>query len=606
MRRWCLYLLLLLPLPALGQEVTFSHKSGIYDETFHLHLSAPAGYTIRYTLDGCRPTDSSAVYSTPLQLSEEHYSPVQVFRHQNCPDTNWVDRDEVEHIVVVRAALFDDTGACRSGVASQAYVVNSLLGRAFGLPVVSLCVDTADLFDYDSGIFVMGAHYTPSIVFGSGNYFMHGREWEKQAHFAYMSPGGETFTQDCGLRIHGGRTRSYMQKGFTLYAREEYGAKRFRHRFFPSLGQQRFKRLVLRPWMASWSGAGVEDWLCQHMVAPLQCDHLATRPVVLFLNGEYWGIYFLEEKADEHYVEEHYGYEDSTVNMLSGWGFEVENGINDDWMDLLWWVIGTDLTDDGNYRHLESKIDLGSLLDYMLFEVFTSNVDWPANNERHWSAEGSRWRWIFFDGDACLSYHRDNSVILEQLTCNDSTQEYPSSPIATVLFRRLLERPEFRALSVDRFAKLIYHHLGYNHTKPLLDSIEALVANEVRYQLARFGTPSTTAAWHGKIGNIEQYLKTRPATMFEDYAAHIGVDLSQPKAVIFPNPSAAAATLGYDTDWGGVMQATVHDLAGRRMAHISFDTQIGHNEVRLPTLPPGAYVVSIDGIPSALRWIVVK
>ena len=606
MKRWCITLLILMPLAALGQSVTFSHSSGMYANTFQLELTAQAGYTIRYTLDGCRPTASSAAYTAPMQLSESLYSPVQVFRHQNCPDTNWIERDGVEHIIVVRAALFDDTGTCHSEVATQAYVVNSLLGRTIELPVVSICVDTADLFDYDSGIFVMGANYTPSIVFGSGNYFMHGREWEKEAHFAYMTPDGETYSQDCGLRIHGGRTRSYMQKGFSLYAREEYGDKKFRHSFFPSLDQHRYKRLVLRPWIASWTGAGVEDWLCQQMAAPLRCDHLATRPVILFLNGEYWGIYFLQEKADEHYVEEHYGYEDETVNMLTGWGFETENGVNNDWMAFLWWVINTDLTDDENYRYLNTQIDLDALLDYMLLEVFTSNVDWPANNERHWSAQGSHWRWIFFDGDAGLNNRRDNRVILEQLTCNDSTQEYPSSPIATVLFRRLLERPEFRTLSVDRFAKLIFHHLGYNHTKPMLDSIVALVEDEVRYQAWRFGTPGSTAEWRDRINSIDRYLKTRPASMFEDYAAHIGVDLSQAKAVIFPNPSTGTATLGYDTDWGEVMQATLYDLTGRRIASIDFDTRIGYNEVPLPPMPPGVYVVHVDGIPSALRWVVIN
>lgn len=606
MRRWCIILLLLLPIVVHGQVVEFSHSSGIYADAFRLSLSAPAGYTVRYTLDGCRPTAESPAYTSPLALSEAYFSTVQVFRHQNCPDTNWVRRDNVEHIIVVRAAMFDDSGLCCSEVGTQVYVVNSLLGRAIQLPVVSICIDTADLFNYDSGIFVMGANYTPSIVFGSGNYFMHGREWERKAHFAYMTPGGESFSQDCGIRIHGGRSRAYMQKGFTLYARKEYGEKKFRHRFFDDRDQDLYKRLVLRPWMASWSGAGVEDWLSQLMAKPLQVDILATRPVALFLNGEYWGIYFLQEKADEHYVEEHYGYDDETVNMLTDWGFEVENGQNNEWMSLLWWIINTDLTDDENYNYLLSQVDIGSLLDYMLLEVFTSNVDWPSNNERHWSAQGSDWRWIFFDGDACFADWRENSVILEQLTCNDSTQEYPSAPIATVLFRRLLERPGFRSLSVDRFAKLIYLHLGYSHSKPLLDSIEALVADEVRHQVDRFGTPLSVAEWKLQIKSIDNYLLSRSSTMFTDFAAHIGADISDATAIVFPNPSSDMTFLAYDTDRDGPVQATVYDLYGRRMVSVVFDAPVGHCEVALPHLPPGTYLLCVDGIPSALRWIVVR
>ena len=598
-------LMLLVPV-ARGQEVEFLQKSGMYADTFHLELSAPAGYTIRYTLDGCRPTSESAAYIEPLSLSADCYSPVQVFRRQNCPDTNWLERDEVEHIIVVRAALFDGEGRCSSEVGTQAYVVNSLLGRTIHLPVVSLCVDTADLFDYDSGIFVMGANYTPSIVFGSGNYFMRGREWEKKAHFAFMTPDGETYSHDCGIRIHGGRSRAYMQKGFTLYARKEYGDKKFRHRFFDDRDQDRYKRLVLRPWTASWSGAGVEDWLCQLVAKPLSVDALATRPVALFLNGEYWGIYFLQEKSDEHYVEEHYGYDDETVDVLADWGFEVENGSNSAWMSLLWWIINTDLTDDENYRYLSSHVDIEALIDYMLLEVFTSNVDWPSHNVRQWSVQGSKWRWFFFDGDACFADWRENSVVLEQLTCNDSTQEYPSSPIATVLFRRLLERPEIRAQSTDRFGKLIYSHFNHSCTQPLLDSIVAMVADEVPHQVDRFGTPVSASEWSLLVRSMGNYLASRPATMFCDYAAHIGADISDARAAVFPNPSTDAARVGYDTGQDGVTRVTVHDLHGRQVASFTFEAQVGHNEVALPQLPAGGYLVSVGSVRSALVWIVAR
>ena len=584
-----------------SQTVEFSLNGWFYREAFSLklmHHGVPAntGHTIHYTLDGSEPSATSPQYSEPLMLSAGLYSSSNIYRIQNAPDDNWYCPADVERIIVVRAALFDSAGQRLSPVNTQSYIVSSLIGRTIQLPVVSICTDSASLFNPDTGIALRGNHYNPSLPNSTGNYFQRGREWERKASFAFYDPdGGIPYTQDCGLRMHGSSQRARSQKGFSLYARRQYGDSRFRHDFFntgntSTLG---YRRLVLRPWRTSWSGAGIEDWLCQRLAAPLACDNLDTRPVVLFLNGEYWGIYFLEEKADEYYIEEHYDIDHSWVNLLSGRGDFVEHGSGEGWDELTRWLEHADLSDPEAYSLFASRVDIDALLDYMILQILVCNADWPANNVRIWSAPGEPMRWIFFDGDGTLAKYHSNSYILNNLVCDDSTQVYPSSPQATLLFRRLLANPGFLQRSIERLDEMANNEFNTRRSSRLLEEIVSQVEDEVPYQIARFNYPRSINRWHGTVETIADFLKTRPSTMIADYIAMFGGGRErQPWLAV--NPATGREALHYETQSVGKATLTIYDVYGR-VAHSShLSVQPGANVIDIPPLPCGRYFAAID------------
>ena len=589
-----------------SQNIGILPASGVYKNTFNVSINASEGYTVHYTFNGNIPTANDAVYNGPIALSDDCFSHSNIFHIQNCPDVNWYDCDDVDHIIVLRAALFDNNGVRQSQTATSVYVINRLLDRKIELPIVSLCIDSTDLFDFDSGIFIPGRFYDNNNVYHSGNYCQKGREWERLADFKYIENNDVKISQTCGIRIHGNRTRSYVQKGFTLYAREEYGKKNFKHNFFGDNNISKFKRLVLRPWMASWTGAGIEDWTCQQMASTLLCDHLATRPVVLFLNGEYWGIYFLEEKPDEHYVEDHYGYDDESVNILADWGREVENGSANEWNALYAWLENADLSREDDYNYFATQVDIDALLDYMLLQVFITNVDWPANNVRQWSFGGSPWRWFFFDGDAALVNWRENQEILNYLTCDDPAQTYPSAPYATLLFRRLLANENFRKYSIDRFYKNIYYRIGDIHINPLVDDMGDLLSNEVKYQSQRFGSPVSVSKWKYNIKEIKKYIASRSKTMIEDYAKHIGLDPNNIETFIFPNPSHGTTTLHYKTDCGGVIDISIYSSHGSIVWRQTIDLNTGTNSITLPSLPQGIYYLRTSDSSKVQKFVIIK
>ena len=589
---------------AVGQSFTITPGGGVYSATETVSMQVPEGLTVRYTTNGNIPTSADKAYVHPLLLSNRLLSNSNIYRIQNCPDTNWQACENVDKIVVLRAALFDSAGIRHSEVKTEVYIVNSLIDRNIKLPIVSLCIDSTDLFDFDSGIFIPGSHFSPDNIFHSGNYCEKGIEWERNVNFTFIEGNAVVFNQDCGIRIHGNRSRSYMQKGFTLYARKEYGNKEFRYKFFGDDALGNCKRIVLRPWLASWSGAGVEDWLCQQLAKPLLCDNLETRPVVLFLNGEYWGIYFLEEKADEHYIEDHYGYDDDNVNILVNWGDEVDNGSGSDWYEFYEWLETADLRNDVHYQYVATKIDIEALLDYMLLQVYVANVDWPANNVRQWAVDGHPWRWIFFDGDAAFSNRKDETLMFQFITCDDESQTYPSSPHASLLFRRLLANDEFRIHSIDRFSKLVWHYLGNNHASPLLNEVVSEVKDEVVYQSERFGNPKSVSNWKTKIKSIRQFLNRRTEWVVHGYAEYIGEDIDNVKTTLYPNPSTTNATLCYENNYGGVVEVEVLDVMGRSIYKKTIDLEVGTNSISMPPLSKGIYTVRTSEPQQIIRWVV--
>lgn len=609
MRSGCTYLILaLLPLcicrTVMGQEVVFSHDGGRYADTFSLgmHVEYFPGptqlLTIHYTLNGNEPTECDAQYTAPLPLTSACYSTSDIYRVQTVPDSRWYEPRDVEHIVVVRAAAFDADGYRRTPVNTQAYVIDSLLGRRIQLPVVSLCADSLSLFDYDTGIFVRGWNYNPALPYNTGNYFQKGRDWERRASFAFYDTTGDVLVQDCGLRTHGNSQRVLAQKGMSLYARRDYGNREFKYRIFPDRRQDRYRRLVLRPWKTSWSAAGVEDWLCQQLAEPLRCDNLASRPVVLFLNGEYWGVYFLEEKADEHYVEEHYGVERREVDFLAYWGDEVENGGAARWNALYEWLEKADLKDDRNYEYLASQVDIDALMDYMLMQILVLNDDWPVNNVRFWAAEDHPWRWVFFDGDGALASFPRSAAILDYMTYRVPKQITHTSPRSTLLFRRLYDNDMFRRRSLERLSEIVATHFAYENTAPILQRIVDEVAAEVPYQIARFGTPSSMAKWKVSVSLIDDFLRKEPVAMLNEYAIYFGFStgISDTMSIV------DGKVLHFESSTAGKHMLTVFDVNGRVVHQTEVQATVGPNDVALPLLPSGTYYVHLSAARLSLRW----
>lgn len=580
-------------LNAQNDTIVFSTGGGFYEEVLSLELfnSNPQNH-IRYTTNGNSPTAQSPLYEGPLVLDASKYSKSNIYTIVDCPIQDFYLPDSVQHCVVIRAAVFDENDSCVSTVKTNSYFIHALGCDTHGLPVVSLCVDSLDLFDYETGILVPGMYYDPLDPLWSGNYYQEGDDWERPMNVEFYEQDNTGINQQAGLRTHGGNGRRFQQKCLKMYARERYGKKRFKHKFFDNIPQQSFKHLVFKPFAASWNQSGVNDHICNQIASQLDLETLASRPVVLFLNGEYWGIYYIHERPDERYLEDHFGVDIDHVNLLYGWNPLVDCGTAAYFLGLFHWMENADLSDAEAYAYAKTKIDIDNFIDYHIFELFSENSDWPANNMRCWQLNDGKWRWIFFDGDACLRwmtfYAFDNAMY-------DGDEVWPSNWRATLFFRRLMENPEFNTQFHTRFNELLGTVFDYSVTGPIYSNIRSAVESEVPYQSERFAYPTSVVSWNEGMAQVNWFLMKRSEYIQTPLDSLVGVvSYDYEPLSCYPNPSTDEIHVYIDSDQPGVDEISIFDLLGRKVFSMPCQLSAGMNEITLhPNLTPGIYALKI-------------
>ena len=594
--------LLLCLASAKAQEVTFSTNGGFYDEPFALTLSCTLqDKVIHYTTNGNTPTANDPVYQEPLLLGEALYSHSDIFKVQNSPDKHWICPQTVKKCIVIRAAAFDAFGNRVSPIATQSYFLQSLGCDTHGLPVMSLCVDSLALFDYETGIFVPGVHFDPDNPDHTGNYFQTGSDWERLCNIEYYETDNQGINQQGGLRTHGYSTRRFPQKGLKIYAREEYGKKRFKYPFFEDTDIISFKHLKVKPFQGGWNGVGCQDYICGKMVKDLNVPGLASRPMVLFLNGEYWGIYFLQEKPDERYLEDHFDVDLDDVNIIKSWGGGIDYGDNANYLSLYQWIEANDLSEEENYQYLSSLMDIDNFIDYEIFEIFTANLDWPSNNMRCWQEGNAPWRWLFFDGDACL-YRLMKEFDAFANATYDGDEYYPTSAQATLFFRKLMENATFKAQFLSRFYELLGSTFSYSNTRVFYEEIHDLLQDEIPNQIARYDNPSSFSEWERVMNKVNRFLSKRAADIDTYLLEHFAAEKTSIES-LYPNPTSHLINVKIQSEDATIVEVTIFNVMGQMMLHSREIVGKGSTEIQVPiNLRSGIYYLKVG---SSIKKVIV-
>jgi hypothetical protein len=614
----------LLYLPTPGQpnssetqhSVYFSHPGGVYELPIQLGLtsSLPQGQ-IRYTTDGSVPNGTSRLYTDLLQANTSLTSKAEIFKIQVSSDksASQVSADAVLKCIVIRAAVFDQTGRRVSSVFTNSYVIRSLGSRHYELPIISIVASHKSFFDPETGIFVPGVRWDPDDPHWTGNYYETGDAWEREINFEYFEPTGARLNQQAGLRVHGGYTRHFPQKGMRLYARSEYGISVFDHTFFEEKPIEQYSRLVLKPFSSSWTKAGIEDYICGKAAATLHLDVAASRPVVVYLNGEYWGIYFLQERTDERFVEGNFGIDHMQVDMAEGWSTPEIPAFD----ELYKYMEKSDLAGPEAYETIARKMDIDNFIDYEIFQIVIANKDWPANNVRSWRERNdhSLRRWIFQDGDAALDdYHFDGFA--HALYTGDKI--WPTSEGATLFLRKMMENEAFRKRFTERLQHLLSHELSTDSLEAHYRRILTMIQNEIGSQIDRFSYRFNNKRWGKDMDNLAEFIKRRPCIVAKQYNERFNTNISMPydcvvpsaslSAVnIYPNPSTGSFTTEFDASISGGGMAFIHDVHGNMVSSQPVVIYEGKNLISIDiSLGAGLYLfrVASDKANFSARFIV--
>ena len=462
---------------------------------------------------------------------------------------------------------------------------------------MSLCADSLALFDYDTGILVPGAFFDAGAPERTGNFYQSGKEWEREANVEFFEPTDNSgINQVCGLRTHGNLSRRYPAKGMKIYAREEYGKKRFEHRFFLDSPLDSFKHLVLKPFALFWPFSGAQDYVCDALARQLNVEAPLCRPVLVYLNGEYWGLYFIQEKMDERFLEDHYGVDPDKCNIIGNWKGEVEQGSGRNFHRMMRWLEDADLTETDDYERISELIDIDNYIDYMVFETFVGNWDWPGNNMRCWQVGDGPWRWMFFDGDATIINEGLDVFVNAAVYAEPATWEnYPETKL---LFAKLLENNGFKSAFKARARELCSTLFSYEHTSIVFNDIVATLRPKIEDQRHRFGYPYTMEIWNEGNAQIDAFLQSRVEHYLDAMDSfpllRDDVNLSDlDHFTCYPNPTNGEVRITMQEDWPRPLVITIYNAMGQRVYCQTVSLHEGEGITLHAHLAPGVYLLQI-------------
>lgn len=503
------------------QLPAFSVTPGIYDNAVTVAITAGEGETIRYTTDCTTPNASSEVYSGELSISKNS---------------------------VIRAAAFRD-GYLSGDVATATYLFRSD-GVNHALPVVTLVTDPDNLWNSKTGIYATGDKFDPDAAsyadtLKSATYYQAkfateeqvDTIWEKPAAFSLFDDNGkQVFTQNVGIRIAGSFGRGRAQKGFNVIARKEYGKGSMEYPFFENRPYTEYKAVVLRAGAQDQNRSKIRDELASGLLEGTDINILyqAYRPTVLYLNGEYWGVYFMKEKRNRFFVAQHENTENN-VDLAIGKGFKQRSyGDNSDWVSLYEYATSHDLSSAEAYAYVSERMDVDSFRDYMIAEIYNGNTD--TYNFQYYRLKGGKWKFIFYD--FCWGFQSPGHETLAF-----RMGKTPSDVCSAKLFAAMLQNKGWRDSFCRRFGELLNTAFAPERVSALIEELYGYVEPEIKREREKFNKDTfmgvkqpntnlgTYEGFQSEISKLKDFAQRRPEELKRQLQSNLGLSDSYMKEV---------------------------------------------------------------------------
>ena len=459
------------------QKPTMSQPAGFYGGALTVTLSSPTGTQIRYTLNGSEPTATSPLYGAAINIAAT---------------------------TCVRAACFSTTpGVPPSFTETNTYFINS----PHSVAILSVAGDQVD-----------------DLLNGNGG----------------LQPIGsfEYFGEDLLLRDeatgefneHGNDSWAYDQRGFDYITRDQFGYNDGIHYpMFRTKNRDKFQRLIIKAaandnYPFQGGGAHIRDAYVHALsqVGDLHLDERSYEPCVVYVNGQYWGVYEIREKIDdEDFTDHYYQQDENNLYFLKTWGgtWSEFGGApaQTEWDNLVAYIMANNMSDPVAFAYVDGLYNWKSLVDYFCINSYTVCTDWLNWNTAWWhglnpAGDGRRWRYALWDNDATFGHYINYTGVPDDSPnadpCNAEDLPDPGGQGHTEILTKLInENPMVHDYYVNRYIDLGNTVFSCANMLPFLDSLIAAIDPEMPGQVARWG--GTYAGWQANVLAMLNFIDTR-------------------------------------------------------------------------------------------------
>ena len=448
---------------------------------------------IYYTTDGSMPNADSTLYNGPVTI---------------------------EKSTTIRAIAITD-GKADSLPVSRTYII----GEENHLPVVALTIDPRDLFSDEDGIYVKGTNgLAENCDTEPANW---NQEWEKPVDITWIEQDGSIgFSISAGAELSGQCTRRQKQKTIQIKTKSRWGDDALNYPLFPDRDQTVYRRFKLRSSGNDWAGTLFRDGFVHDILEKSEMDLevMGYRPVEVYMNGQFWGIHNVRDSHSKHSINEKFpGVDKGLVDVVKkyeiredNYSYRVQTGTPDEYLKLYNYLENHSLSDPENWEYIKTQIDFDSAINYHLVEIFVGNHDWPDSNAGLWRENKpfEKWRFLLFDLDDGFGYSDTGKTQPSYNSLRDAldgeTDAYPISKESTLMFRRLMEAPEFRHEFAQRMATMMDVILKPEYVLPAIDN----VAEHIRPVMERHIT-----FWNSEV---EDYINSNYSHLYNELNLGIG------------------------------------------------------------------------------------
>jgi hypothetical protein len=544
------------------QVPIFSQNSGFYTSQFDLTISSSEpDVTIIYTLDGSEPDENNFLGTTYQYKNQYPKLPTDPFGSfiensyqtlQYAAPITIVDRSPVANKISAISTTYDYTptyfpnapifkstivkaraikaGARPSPIVTRTYFITPLGSARFTLPVVSISTNEDRFFEYNNGIHVAGKDFdtwrtnNPNRIpdYEIGNFARKGATAERVSNISMFMNGNEIVNNTVGVRIRGNYSRIYPSKAFNIYSRSEHGDSRINYKLFEDQTYQSYERLTLKSSSGDQYHTLFRDPLNHEIIKGMRVETEAYRPVITFVNGEYWGVQSLREKYDDKYFERVFGIDGDELDVLEN-NAEIEEGDAAHYLAMINYVENNSLATTQNYEYIKTQMDTDSFQDYFISNIYLQNVDWPGNNIIYWRKKTAayvpnapyghdgRWRWAIHDMDSTFGISGGNNYLnsLADATAAGGTS-WPNPDWSTLLLRKLLENAEFKQEFISRFADVMNTYFHSNRVVAKINEIKNILQPEMNEHIQRWKAPSSISSWNYFLDREIGFANERP------------------------------------------------------------------------------------------------